>query len=130
MQENETPKALQTWFVIHFAVDMLFAIPMMLVPVGMLALFGWQEIDPIMTRLVAAALFGIGIASYLERNASVDVFKAMLNLKIIWSTGAIIGVGYSLLAGAQGSPLMGWLVWAVFLFFNIVWVYWRRRLKG
>ena len=124
------PQALSTWFSIHFIVDMLFAIPMMLFPQQFLGWLGWQTVDPIATRLVAAALFGIGIESWLGRNASPDTFKNMLNLKIIWSLGAVLGIGISLLGGAQGSPLMGWLVFAVFLVFNGVWVYWRIKVHS
>ena len=41
------PQALKTWFVVHFVVDMLFAIPLMLAPNYTLALLGWNQIDPI-----------------------------------------------------------------------------------
>ncbi|MBN2503224.1 MAG: hypothetical protein JXB38_20775 [Anaerolineales bacterium] len=124
------PQTLSNWFVVHFIADLLFAVPMMLIPEQFLSWLGWQTIDPIATRLVAAALFGIGIESWLGRNASLDTFKNMLNLKIIWSLGAVVGIGVSLIGGAQGSPLMGWLVFTIFLAFNILWVYWRVKLQG
>ena len=133
MNKNQSisgiPNALETWFVIHFWVDMLIAIPMMLFPMALLMLFGWQIVDPIMTRLVAAALFGIGIQSYLGRKAGIEAYRGMLNLKIIWSFAALVGIGCSMLAGAQGSPIIGWAFWMVFLLFNVLWIYWRLRLR-
>jgi hypothetical protein len=57
-------------------------------------------------------------------------FLAMLNLKIIWSLAAILGIAWSLAEGAQGRPLMAWLLLAVFVAFNIVWIYWRRKLSS
>ncbi len=129
-QPGNVPQALRTWFVVHFVVDVAFAVPLMAVPVEMLALFGWETVDPIAARMVAAALFGIGIESLLGRNASAEAFRGMLNLKIIWSLAVIFGVTLSMLQGVQGAPLVGWLLVAVFLGFNLVWVYWRRRLGG
>ncbi len=126
--ENKVPKALSQSFVLHFWVDMLFAVPLMIAPEFLLQSFGWETVDPFMARLVAAALFGIGIESYLGRNAQRQTFIAMLNLKIIWSFAAILGIGWSLAEGAQGRPLIAWLLLAVFVAFNLLWIYWRRTL--
>ncbi len=128
MSTSEVPRSLRNWFVLHFALDVLLAIPLMLAPVATLRFFGWQVVDPIATRIVAAALFGIGIESYLGRNAGIEAYKGMLNLKIIWSSAAVIGFLVSLLQGAQGSPFWAWVALVVFLLFNLLWVYWRRRL--
>lgn len=121
------PDGLRRWFVIHFAVDLLFALPLMLVPEQMLGFIGWTSIDPVAARLVAAALFGIGIESYLGRNAAYEVFVGMLNLKIIWSLGAILAFGLGLLQG-QGPAWALWALLIVFTAFNAIWVYWRLRL--
>jgi NADH:ubiquinone oxidoreductase subunit K len=48
-----------------------------------LTLLGFQTVDPVASRLVAAALFGIGIESLLVRRAPLDRFVSMLSLKII-----------------------------------------------
>lgn len=128
MSEIEIPKALRTWFVIHFVIDVVFALPLMAAPVWTLELFGWQAVDPYTTRIAAAALFGIGIESFLGRNAGVESFRNMLTLKVIWSLAAVVGVGWSLVQGVQGRPLFAWLVLAIFVGFNFLWVYWRRRL--
>lgn len=134
MSENDlskpVPRALRAWFVIHFAVDMLFAVPLMLIPQEFLSFLGWQTVDPIAARLVAAALFGIGIESYLGRDASLESYRGMLNLKIIWSLCAVIGTGVSMLQGAQGRPFWGWMLLGVFAAFNILWVYWRVRISN
>jgi len=128
MNEAAVPNGLRTWFVVHFVVDLLFAIPMMIAPVATLTLFGWQTIDPFTTRIVAAALFGIGIESWLGRNAGREAYQGMLNLKIIWSSAVIIGLAWSLLDGYQGELFFPLLILALFLAFNLLWLYWRRRL--
>jgi hypothetical protein len=126
---NGVPQSLRTWFVIHFVLDVIFAIPLMAAPVWFLGLLGWQVVDPIAARLVAAALFGIGIESFLGRNAGPQTYRGMLNLKIIWSLGAIIGILVSMLQGAHGQPLAGWGLLAIFAVFNVLWVAWRLKLR-
>ena len=130
-QRNDTtmvPQALRRWFVIHFITDMAFAIPMMISPVRLLTLFGWEAVDPFMTRLAAAALFGIGIESYLGRNAGVESYRTMLTLKVIWSSGAVVGAIWTLIQVPESPPML-WVILAIFLGFNLVWVYWKVRLR-
>ncbi|MEK6220806.1 MAG: hypothetical protein N2D54_00985 [Chloroflexota bacterium] len=126
---NQTvPIALRTWFVVHFIADIIFAIPLMIAPRFTLELMGWQTVDVLSARIVAAALFGIGIESYLGRNSGKEAFIGMLNLKIIWSVAVIVGGTVSMLEGAQGRPPMAWGLIIIFALFNVVWIYWRRKL--
>jgi len=126
MNENtETvPNGLRTWFVIHFVADVLFAIPLLLFPKVFLNLFAWKTYDPIMTRLVGAALMGIGVESLLGRNANAETFRAMLNLKVIWASSALVAIGIGLAEGATA-----WLFLAIFFVFWCVWVYYRLALR-
>lgn len=129
-QNQDVPSALRAWFVVHFVADVLFALPLFLAPTVALTWAGWQHIDPISARLVAAALFGIGIESLIGRNANRESFRTMLNLKVIWSATATVGIAWSMVDGAHGRPLMGWLVLGVFAAFHVLWLYWRLRLRG
>jgi len=122
---SEIPATLKGWFVVHFVVDTLIAVPLFIAPVFLLKLLNWQSIDPIMARMVAAALFGIGIESLLCIKLGKDAFMAMLNLKIIWSFAAITGFTIGLLQGLFGYPLVGASLLLIFLAFNILWIYWR-----
>lgn len=120
------PRALSRWFVFHFVADLVFALPLFVAPQVFLRMFGWTEVDSTTTRLVAAALFGIGIQSLLGRNEPAETFRAMLNLKIIWSSTATAGITLSLLQGE--APPAAWLFVAIFGGFCGVWSYWRLRL--
>ena len=128
--ENDTtvPRALSYWFIVHFVIDMSIAVPLFLFPERSLELVGWQEIDVLLTRVVAAAFFGIGIESLIGRNSHLEGFRNMLNLKIIWSFTATLGIGWSMIEGAQGRPVMGWLVLVTFVVFHFIWIYWRVRV--
>jgi lipoprotein signal peptidase len=126
--KQEVPKALSIWFIIHFVIDISLAIPLFFFPEQTLEFFGWENIDVLLSRVVAAALFGIGIESLIGRKASLDGFRNMLNLKIIWSFTASAGIAWSMIAGAQGRPLMGWIVLGIFIIFHLIWWYWRIRI--
>jgi hypothetical protein len=123
--QGQIPKGLRVWFVIHFVVDMLFAIPLLFLPELIMPLLGWKIVDPITSRLVGAALLGIGIESLLGRDANQETFKAMLNLKIIWASGAIFALGLGLYKG--GPPIAGIFLGIFFIFWG-VWIYYRYQL--
>ncbi len=113
------PPSLRTWFVMHCIVDVLAAVPLFLAPEQVLGLLGWGQVDPLASRAVAAALFGIGIESYLGRNASVESFRGMLRLKVIWSGSAALGALWSALTG---GPLAAWAVLGIFGGFHAIWL--------
>ena len=123
---RQLPQGLRTWFMIHFAVDMLIGIPLLFFPNLIMPWFGWDQVDPITSRLVGAALLGIGGESLLSRKASVEVFKALLSLKIIWAIGAIIAIGLGI---AAGGPPLAWGFLAVFVIFLFIWLFYYRKLK-
>jgi hypothetical protein len=123
---SQVPDGLRIWFVIHFAADILFGIPLLLFPQAVLDFFGWTTYDPIMSRLVGAALLGIGVESLLGRNASAETFRAMLNLKVIWASSALFALGAGI---AEGAPPLAWGFLGIFAVFWAVWVYYRLRLK-
>ncbi len=125
----KVPSALKIWFVIHFVVLIIFAIPLFIFPREFLELLGWHSIDPFATRLVAAALFGIGIESLLCRNANIETYKNMLNLKLIWSGAAIIGIAFSIYQSLNITIIAERLLLVTFLAFHILWLYWRGRVE-
>ena len=126
MDTKVIPVSLRTWFVIHFVADMLFGIPLLFFPHLLLPLLGWTTYDPLTSRLVGAALMGIGIESLLGRDASTETFRAMLNLKIIWASSAIFAI---LAALSEGSPPVSWAFLGIFIVFWSVWVYYRVKLN-
>ena len=127
---KRVPRGLKLWFIAHFVVDVTFAVPLFIMPRQFLLFLRWTMVDPITTRMAAAALFGIGIESFLSRNKGIESYQSMLTLKIIWSSAAIIGLSIALIEGNFGLPVMGASLLAVFLLFNLVWIYWLRRLSG
>ena len=121
------PRSLRFWFVIHFVVDFIIAIPLLVAPVWLLTLFGFENPDPFTGRLVGAALLGIGGQSLLGWEGSIDAFRAMLNLKIIWSLAAIGGIILTLIF--SGGPLMSYVILLLFAGLSGLWIYYRFLLR-
>lgn len=117
------------WFLVHGIVDLIIAVPLLIVPVAFLEWLGWTGIDPITARIVAAALIGIGVESILSFRSEFYAIKAMLNLKILWALAAIIGVLWSALAEAA-IPWGVWPILGLFAIFLVSWIVWRIRVSG
>ena len=113
-------KSLRTWFLIHFIVDFIFAVPLLFFPEWTLSLFGLKTIETVTPRLVGAALIGIGGASYFTKAKD---YSIMLTLKILWSVSAIMGL---LLALYQGAPSLVWVITLIFAGFSGVWIYYKK----
>jgi len=121
------PAGLRRWFVVHFVIDLLFGVPLLLFPEPLLTLLRWPAIDVFSARLVGAALLGIGSISFLARDASRESYQHLLTLKIIWSASAIIAILLSMMSG--GYPPIGWAMLALFAAFFCVWTTYRVRLQ-
>jgi hypothetical protein len=122
----EIPASLRAWFVVHFLVDVVCAVPLLLVPELVLPRLGWTTVDPVTTRLVGAALLAIGVQSWRGRNGGVAEFRAMLALKVIWSSAAILGLTIAI---ARGAPPAAFLCLAIFLVFCGVWSHHAIRFR-
>jgi hypothetical protein len=124
--QMEVPASLRLWFVVHAAVDLLAGVPLLLAPTFVLGKLGWSYVDPAATRLVGAALLAIGGQSWLMRDGSIEVYRVMLGLKVIWSLAASLGL---LLAVGAGAPPAAWAFLCVFIVFAGVWVHHAIRFR-
>jgi hypothetical protein len=122
----EIPLTLRRWFVAHFAIDLAFALPLLVAPAAFLRALGWTTIDPLAARLVGAALLAIGVQSFLGRNEGLPAYRAMLNLKLLWSGSAIVALVISV---GEGAPPAAWAALSAFLAFFGVWFHYRVRMK-
>jgi hypothetical protein len=117
--------SLRQWFLLHFMVDYLIGIPLLLAPEWTLALFGFAPVEVFTARLVGAALLAIGGVSLLPHSRK--VYDILLSLKIIWALTAFLGILFSI---SEGAPRAAWLFLAIFTFFGCVWIYFKVQLKG
>ncbi len=123
---SQVPGALRAWFVAHAVVDVAFAVPLFLAPEFVLALFRWHPVDPAASRLVAAALLAIGAQSWVGRHDAPATYRAMLNLKIVWSCAAIVAL---VIAIAEGASPFAWAFLGLFATFGAAWARFRWALR-
>lgn len=120
------PASLRTWFFVHFIIDYIFAVPLFVAPESFLRFFGWTMVDPLASRLAAAALFGIGGASFFVRNADAVTYQHMLTMKLLWSSFAAMGILVSIIF--DNTPRMAYIFMLVFIIFFFIWLYYKIRL--
>ncbi len=126
------PRGLKAFFILHFVVDMIFAIPLMFFPHETLSLFGMNVAGTLFPRLVAAALFGIGGISFLAHSADKESYKNLLTMKNIWSISALIAITLAIveLNSYSSRPFYSMLlVFFTFFAFAIVWIYYRWKIS-
>ncbi len=123
---KKVPKSLRIWFLIHFIVDMLFAIPLIVIPRYFLKFLGFMSADPFTARLVGAALIGIGGVSLVAHNKGNESYSSLLSLKILWSLAAIVAILWTMI---EGGPFVGWYILGVFAVFSGIWMYYKRKIR-
>jgi hypothetical protein len=119
-------KALKITFLVHAVVAALAGALLLLIPGRFLRALDWAPIDPILSRLLGAALLALAWGSLRGWRASERAQVAMLvELEAVFTVLGCIGLLRHLLTAPY--PLMVWLVFAVFLVFAIAWVIFLLR---
>lgn len=119
---------LRVWLILSFIVDMLFGVPLLLVPHDIAAVFGFVDQGVFVLRLLGAALIGLGVGSMLvcrEREEWAG-FEAIVRLKIVWTVLSLIAILWSIF---DGAPKSAWIFFDIFLVFAIGWIYFGWKLR-
>jgi hypothetical protein len=125
--DDGVPASLRTWFVVDFVFSTLvLGLPLLVLPEPVLSRLGWVAVDPLASRLVGAALIALGWQSWRSRKSGRAVYRALLGLKVIWCSLAIIG---SIAAIGAGAPQPTWALLSALLVFDGVWIHHAVRLK-
>ena len=122
---QEVPNSLRNWLVFHFYVDYAFAIPFFFFPETTAEILGYDPLDPLAARIVAAALFGIGYSSYLASKFDLKAMHTKLRWAVVWAGSATIGL---LWAANTVEHIWGWVFAGIFLFFFMLWGNYALRL--
>lgn len=119
-------KALKTTFLIHGIVSLTLGALMLLIPGRFLMALGWAPIDPIISRLLGAALLALAWSSFRGWRATEWAEVAILvELEAAFCVLACVGLLRHLLIASY--PFIVWLDFAVFLVFAIAWVFFLVR---
>jgi hypothetical protein len=122
----DVPPTLRHWFVVHAAVAVAAALPLLVAPEWALHLLGWSCVDATASRLVGAAWLATGVQSFRLRGAGVDVIRAFLGLHVIGSLAAVFGLFAAI---GQGAPSATWAFLSIFIVFTGVWTHHAIRFR-
>jgi hypothetical protein len=115
------PKALKTTFLIHAVVSVVGGLLLLAIPGRTLQFFGWAPVDPILSRVLGAALVALGWSSFRGWQATERAqVQVVVELEAAFTALACVGLLRHLLFSRY--PLMVWLLFAVFFIFAVAWI--------
>ena len=119
-------KALKITFLVHGIVSLILGALMLLIPGRFLTILGWAPIDPIISRLLGAALLALAWSSFRGWRATEWTQVAILvELEAAFCVLACVGLLRHLIIAYY--PLIVWLDFAVFAVFAIAWIFFLIR---
>ena len=119
-------KVLRTTFLVHAILALVLGAPLLLAPGRFLGLIGWEPVDPILSRVLGAALLALAWSSYRGwRAANRAQVAFLLEAEAVFTALGAIGV-LRHLVGAN-YPFMVWLLFAVLALFAVAWSYLLAR---
>ena len=121
-------KSLKYTFLIHVVVSLIFGAALLLAPGRTLGLFGWAPVDPLISRLLGAALLALAWSSYRGWGASsYEQVSVLVEMEVIFTVFGSVGLLRHLIKAWY--PWYVWFVFAVLLVFAIAWTYhlWKKE---
>lgn len=117
-------KALKFMFLIHAVVAVLFGAPLLIIPGRFLWWVGWgtwETIDPLMAKLVGAALLALAWSSFRGWRATERAQAAILvEMEVVFTVLGCVGWLQKLLFTPY--PARVWIVFAILALFAIAWI--------
>lgn len=114
-------KSLRTIFLAHAIVGLILGVPMLIAPGRLLTWLRWSPIDPVISRVLGAALLALAWSSFrgwrADNRAKVQV---LVELEAVFTVLGCVGMLRHLLFGAY--PIVPWLVFVVMALFALAWV--------
>jgi len=106
--EKQVKPGLRITFLVHFIVALIFGLTYLLIPDVWGNLVGWPALDPVINRILGAALLGYGVSSILAyRETAWEKVIIVVRAEIVWTTLGALVMLYALLFA--GAPAIGWL---------------------
>lgn len=114
-------KALKYTFLIHAIVALVFGAPLLLAPGRFLGMFGWQPIDPLLSRLLGAAMLALAWGSWRGWQATERAHvKTLVELEAVYTVLGSAGLLRHLLIA--GYPWYVWMIFVILAIFAVAWI--------
>ena len=114
-------KTLKVTFLIHAIVAAVFGLLLLFLPGRFLGALAWAPIDPLLSRLLGAALLALGWSSWRGWNARERAEVAVLvEMEVVYTVLGCVGLLRHLLVARY--PFMVWALFIVLLAFAVAWI--------
>ena len=114
-------KALKTTFLIHAVVAVLFGLPLLIVPGRLLIWLDWAPIDPIISRLLGAALLALAWSSFRGwRATDRSQTQILVEMEAAFTVLGCVALLRHLLVA--NYPAIVWAVFVILLVFAVAWI--------
>lgn len=114
-------RSINVIFLVHAIVAAVLGLLLLIIPGRFLGLLGWAPIDPILSRVLGAALLGLAWGSYRGWRATERHQVAILaQVDALFCVLACVGIARHLAVAAW--PWYVWLLFAGFAAFAIAWI--------
>jgi len=114
-------KGLRNTFLIHSVVCVVSGLLLLVIPGRTLQFFRWAPIDPILTRVLGAALLALAWSSFRGWLATERVqVRIVVEQEAVFTALACVGLLRHLLFA--NYPWMVWLLFGLFLAFFLAWM--------
>ena len=121
-------KGLRTAFLVHAVLTLILGLLLFLIPGRFLLLLGWHPIDAVASRLFGAVLLALAWSSFRGWQATQrSQVSILVEMEAAFTGLASVALLRHLLTGHY--PFLLWILFAVFLAWAVVWVYFLVR-KG
>jgi hypothetical protein len=115
-------KSLRRTFLVHLLVAILAGLPLLLAPGRFLGLVEWAPIDPIISRLLGAAVLALGWSSFRSwRSANWSQVAVVVELEAAFTLLACAGLLRHLLVASY--PWYVWSILVVMALFAVAWLW-------
>jgi hypothetical protein len=141
--------SLRATFLVHMIVALVLGAALLLVPGRTLSLLGWVPeqvqfpvqskgivlaapgtslVDPVITRLLGAALLALGFSSFLGwRAGRREQVKLLVQTEFVFCVVGIVAILSGLFTLLRPMPAIGWVIAAILLVFAVLWGLALRR---
>jgi hypothetical protein len=143
----ETPvsNSLRATFLVHMIVGLVLGAALWVIPGRTITLLGWVPdqvvlpqsqlsvpgqtfVDPVLTRLLGAAVLALGYASFLGWRASRrDQVNLLVQMEFVYCLLGAVAVLVGIFTLGRPAPFIGWVLAAVLAAFAVAWGLALRR---
>jgi hypothetical protein len=123
-------KLLKGLFLLAAVLGFLTGAPLLLAPGRALGLLAWDVVDPLITRLLGAALLALAwgsLRAYLS--AERERMQALAEVNAVFTILGALGFLRHLLTGSYYPPVI-WVIFAALALFALAWVFALVRLRA